>query len=181
MAKTINRITGILFLLFVSMAVLAGTVQQEFFFTAAITLGTTFYHFGMRLAVGWILNKILQNRADYRKKWYQPHKIETWLYKAIKIKNWKNRMPSYQPERFSPSQYTWDEIAQATCQAEIIHEIIILFSFLPMAATVFFGNAPVFLATSACAACVDLIFVLIQRYNRPRILKRLQQKSRRER
>ncbi len=173
MTNAINRIMGILFLLFVLMAVLAGTAQQESFFAAATTLGATFYHFGVRLAVGWILNKILQNRADYRKEWYQPHKIETWFYKAIKI---KNRMPSCQPEHFSPFHYPWDEIAQATCQTEIIHKIIILLRFLPMAAAVFFGNAPIFLAPSVYAACVDLIFVMIQRYNRPRIVKRLQQK-----
>ena len=80
-------------------------------------------------------------------------------------------MPSYEPELFNPQKHTWNEIAQAMCQAEIVHETIILFSFVPVYATRFFGELPVFLITSLLAAAFDMIFVIMQRYNRPRVIK----------
>jgi hypothetical protein len=66
---------------------------------------------------------------------------------------------------------SFDEIAQAMCQAEIVHEIIIPLSFIPLAVIPRFGSAAVFIITSILAACFDLLFVIIQRFNRPRILK----------
>ena len=64
--------------------------------------------------------------------------------------------------------HTWDEIAQAMCQAELVHETIVVLSFLPVAASVWFGAAAVFLVTSLAAAAFDLMFVMMQRYNRGR-------------
>lgn len=63
------------------------------------------------------------------------------------------------------------EIAQAMCQAEIVHEIIIVLSFVPLALIPRFGAAAVFVITSLLAAGLDLCFVILQRFNRPRILK----------
>ena len=57
------------------------------------------------------------------------------------------------------------------CQAEIVHEVIIIFSFLPVLASYWFGSFAVFMITSIGAAAFDLMFVMIQRYNRPRIVK----------
>ena len=137
----------------------------------AITFGTFFYHFAMRLLVGHLANRRMRNRADYRKPWYQLRPFEAKLYKQLKVKKWKANMPTYDPSTFDPKQHSWNEIAQAMCQAEIVHEIIIILSFLPLFAAIPFGAFPVFLITSLLAAAYDLSFVIIQRYNRPRILK----------
>ena len=64
-----------------------------------------------------------------------------------------------------------DEIAQAMCQAELVHETIVILSFVPVAFSAVFGAFWVFLITSLCAAAFDLMFVIIQRYNRPRIIR----------
>ena len=88
-------------------------------------------------------------------------------------------MPTYEPALFDPALHTWDEIAQAMCQSELVHETIVLLSFLPVAASIWLGDLPVFLITSVQAACFDLSFVLIQRYNRPTILRLAQRQKRR--
>ena len=62
-------------------------------------------------------------------------------------------------------------IAKATCQAELVHEIIIALSFAPMLLAIPFGDFFVFASTSLAAALVDTVFVIIQRYNRPRLVK----------
>lgn len=137
----------------------------------AITFGTFFYHFAMRLAVGYSVNAIMQNKADWRKRWYQLHPFEIRLYKFLKVKKWKGKLPTYDPSCFDPQSHSWDEIAQAMCQAEIVHKVIIAFSFLPLLAAIPFGAFGVFLITSIIAAMCDLTFVIIQRYNRSRIIK----------
>lgn len=137
----------------------------------AITFGTCFYHFAMRILVGFILNRIMSNKADYRKPWYQPRPFESKLYPLLKVKHWKGQMPTYTPDVFDPKLHTWDEIAQAMCQAELVHELIILLSFLPLLAAIPFGAFAVFLITSLLSALFDSCFVIMQRYNRPRIIR----------
>lgn len=78
-------------------------------------------------------------------------------------------MPTYRPEDFSPKEHTWHEIAQTMCQSEVGHELIIGFSFLPIIASKWFGAFGVFVITSVISAGFDLIFVMMQRYNRDRI------------
>lgn len=136
----------------------------------SITFGTTAYHFVMRLLVGWAVNATLKNRVNYHRAWFQPHAFEKKLYRFLNVKSWKGKLPSYDPSLFSIQEHTLEEIAQAMSLAEIVHEGIIVLSFLPLAMVPVFGSLPVFLITSLAAACFDLLFVILQRYNRPRVI-----------
>lgn len=158
---------------FVLTALFAGIYLAglDWAFSFAVTFGTCFYHFAMRLLVGHILNHTMGNRADYTKRRYQLRPFEIRLYKALKVKKWKGSMPTYDPSLFDPKLHSWDEIAQAMCQAEVVHETIAVLSFLPLLAAIPFGSFGVFLITSLLAAMYDLLFVIMQRFNRPRVLK----------
>lgn len=136
-----------------------------------ITFGTIAYHFTIRLLVGMIVNMIMHNKADYYKKWYQVSDSEMKLYQKLKVKKWKNKMPTFHEDTFDASKHSWNEIIQATCQSELVHEIDVVFSFLPIMASVWFGSFWVFLITSALSAVFDLMFVMIQRFNRKRMMK----------
>ena len=92
------------------------------------------------------------------------------VYEALKVKRWKRRMPTYDNALFDPHLHTWDEVAQAMCPAGLVHETIALLSFLPIAAGLRFGAYPVFIVTSVLPAGYDLLFVMMQRYNRQRIM-----------
>ena len=146
------------------------TWENEAVFATAITFGTVAYHFIMRLGVGHIFNLVMRNKADYKKGWYQTRTWEKKLYGRIKVKRWKGLMPTYTPYLFNPTKNRWDEIAQASCQAELVHETIIVLSFVPIFFSIWFGATIIFIITSVLAALFDLAFVMIQRYNRPRIL-----------
>lgn len=139
----------------------------------AITFGTIAYHFVMRLLVGAAVNGAMHNRANYRARWYRPRTFEEKLYRFLKPWKWKRHLPAYAPELFSMERPP-EEIVQAMCQAEIVHEIIVVLSFLPLLAVPRFGALPAFLITSLLAACLDAAFVVMQRYNRPRIVKLMQ-------
>ena len=142
----------------------------------AITFGTASYHLVMRLLVGGAFQAVMQNRADLYKRWYRVGRREMAVYEALKVKRWKRRMPTYDNALFDPHLHTWDEVAQAMCQAELVHETIALLSFLPIAAGLRFGAYPVFIVTSVLSAGYDLLFVMMQRYNRQRIMVLLERK-----
>ncbi len=139
--------------------------------TLAISFGTTAYHFVMRLIVGWVINGILHNRVNYRDKWFRVGPKELKFYKKIGLKGWKKHLPTYDPGTFDVKRHSWDEIAQATCQAEIVHEAIVVLSFVPILASIPFGDLAVFVITSVCAAAFDSLFVMLQRFNRTRIVR----------
>lgn len=46
-----------------------------------------------------------------------------------------------------------------------------LFSLLPIALIPFLGGAAAFIITSVLAMLIDLIFVILQRYNRPMLVR----------
>lgn len=149
----------------------------EVLLTLAITFGTISYHAVMRLLVGVLFRVVMQNRADYKKHWYRVGRREMAVYEKLNVKSWKRRLSTFDRTLFDPRLHTWDEIAQTMCQAELVHETIVLLSFLPIAAGVWFGAYPVFIATSVFAAGCDLLFVMMQRYNRQRISKLLERES----
>ena len=86
-------------------------------------------------------------------------------------------MPTYDPTQFDPRIHTWQEIAQAMCQAELVHEVIVVLSFLPIAAGAVFGAYPVFIITSVLSALFDMMFVVMQRYNRRRVIRLVKRKA----
>ena len=85
--------------------------------------------------------------------------------------------PTYDRTLFDPQIHTWEKIAQAMCQAELVHEKIALLSFLPITAGIWFGAYPVFVVTSVLAAGCDMLFVMMQRYNRQRIMTLLKREK----
>ncbi|MBQ7337945.1 MAG: hypothetical protein IJW40_05755 [Clostridia bacterium] len=137
----------------------------------AITAGTFFYHFAMRLTVGALVNAIMHNHADAKGTWFCPRAWEKKLYARLGVRKWRERMPTYDPSLFSLETHTVDEILGANCQAEVVHEIIALLSFVPLTTVPLFGAFPVFLITSILAAAYDMLFVIMQRYARPHLLR----------
>ena len=63
------------------------------------------------------------------------------------------------------------EIVGATCQAEIVHEIIMILSLLPIPLIPFLGGAAAVIITSVFAMLFDSLFVILQRYNRPKLVR----------
>jgi len=171
MVRTTHVITAISLAIAAASGWLYQLSGRGLFLTLAITFGTAFYHLAIRLTVGAVFQKVMDNRADYTKKWYQVHPWENRLYQKLGVKNWKNRMPTFYPAQFSPKLHTWDEIAQSMCQSELVHEVNTLLSFPPILASKWFGALPVFVVTSILAAAFDLMLVMMQRYNRPRVIK----------
>lgn len=177
MAKIVKRIAAFSLAATVILAISYKVTSSGILLPLAITSGTIAYHFVMRLMVGLAFHATMRNKADYRKRWYQVSKREMAVYEKLKVKQWKRRMPTYDPALFDPRLHTWEEIVQAMCQAELVHETIAVLSFLPILAGIWFGEYPVFIVTSVLSAACDIVFVIMQRYNRQRVTKLLNRKS----
>lgn len=133
----------------------------------AITFRTFFYHFAMRLLVGAALPNI--TATDCR--WFQPRSFEPKLYARLAVRRWKKHIPTYNPNLFSPTDISIEHLLQNSCRAELIHEIIMVLSFLPVLAINCCGAPLVFWGTSLLAALFDSLFVIVQRFNRPRLIR----------
>ena len=145
--------------------------HQGWMLDAAITFGTTAYHFVMRLAVGYIIPKLTNYDFDYRRRWFQPRAWEPGFYKLLRIKRWKGKLPTYAPGQFSLAENSLHRIIQNMCGAELVHEVIMVLSFLPLLTVPVFGAFPVFFITSLLSALFDGLFVMAQRFNRPRLVR----------
>ena len=158
----------IAFAVFLPLSILMGNAVIE---AVTITLGIALYHFAMRLLVGTVVNGIMKNKANYKNIWFREKRFENKLYKLMRVRKWKKYLPTYDVNTFDTSQKTVQDIAEATCQAEIVHEVIMLFSLLPIVTIPFLGGAVAMIITSILAMLFDSLFVILQRYNRPKLIK----------
>ncbi|MBP0984804.1 MAG: hypothetical protein J6A19_13870 [Oscillospiraceae bacterium] len=141
------------------------------FYSLFVTALTFLYHFVMRVAVGECVTLIYAKREfHYSARWYQQNRFEKAVYKLLRIKRWKSKAITAKPWQFDIKNRTYEELLHNMTQAEIVHEIIMVLSFVPIGFTYWFGAGVVFVITSVAACCIDLYFVMIQRYNRPRVL-----------
>lgn len=139
--------------------------------TVTITIGITLYHFAMRLAVGAIVDLIMKNHANHNSIWFREKSFEKRLYDLLRVRRWKKHLPTYDPDTFDTRKKSVKEIIGATCQAEIVHEIIMVLSLLPIALIPFIDGAIALIATSVLAMLFDFLFVMLQRYNRPKLIR----------
>ncbi len=148
-------------------------VRKSILFTLTIVYGTCFYHVAMRLVVGHGIDLFFRNKMNYNRRWFRERRFESKLYKFLRVKKWKKHLPTYNSEYYDVRKHSVEEIIQATCQSEIVHEVNMILSFVPVIFTIRFGSLAAFLITSSIAFCFDGIFVIIQRYNRPRLRRLL--------
>ena len=154
--------------------------RQEWMLVAAISFGTTAYHFVMRLVVGYAVPKATHYDFDYNHPWFRPRSWEGGFYKRVKLHRWKGQLPTYAPEQFDLGHNSLHRVIQNMCGAEIVHELIMVLSFLPLMMIPVFGTPGVFFLTSLAAAAFDGLFVMAQRYNRPRVVRIYQKKEARD-
>lgn len=167
MRKTMLRITGMLSLLFIGLLVFHLLAPAGWLLSLLITCGTFLYHFAMRLAAGYLI----PNRFTGRENWFRQKKWEPKLYEKLHVQAWKKHMPTFDPESFNLTRHSLNKVIGTMRKSEVVHEVIVLFSFLPLFGAIPFGEFPVFLLTSLFAAFIDTLFIIMQRYNRPRLME----------
>ncbi len=140
-------------------------------FVLGITFMTIAYHLIIRLVIGVIVDAVCDNHIDSSKGWFEDSDAERAFYRLIRVHKWKKKLPTFDEGLFSLKRHSLEDVIGASCQAEIVHELNIAASLLAMLFAIPFGSFWVFALTSIAAALFDLVFVIIQRYNRPRLMR----------
>jgi len=131
------------------------------------------YHFWGRIIMGNV-SKLFQKHISYKQWWFKERRFEKGLYKLLRVKEWKGKALTYNPELFSLKNYSLEEIANTMTKAELDHWINEIISITTMFFAIPWGAFEVFLIQTIVAMIFDSQFIIIQRYNRPRIVRILE-------
>ena len=141
-----------------------------------ITAFTIMYHFWVRIIMGNV-SKIFKNHINYKQSWFKQRKFENGLYKVLRVKEWKGKALTYNPESFSLKKHSLEEIANTMCKSEVDHWINEIISISTLLFAIPWGAFWIFAITAVAAMIFDSQFIIIQRYNRPRVVKILKKEN----
>lgn len=144
-----------------------------------ITAFTIMYHFWVRIILGNV-SKLFKKHINYKQCWFKERKFEKKLYKLLKVKSWKDKALTYNPENFSLENHSLEEIANTMAKSEVDHWINEAISVSTIFFGLIWGKTWIFAITALAAMIFDSQFIIIQRYNRPRIVKLLQRQKKHE-
>ena len=133
------------------------------------------YHLGLRIFFGTITPRF---GINYKNRFFKPLFFEERLYEILKVRQWKDKALTYDPDAFSPKKHTWEEIANTMSKSEIDHWINEAISLTSILFSLIWGQFYLFLTTAILAMLFDAQFIVIQRYNRPLVIKLLEKKAR---
>ena len=147
--------------------------QNEMILWIGIIAFTIMYHFWVRIIMGNV-SKIFKKHINYRQWWFKEERFEKTLYKLLRVKEWKGKALTYNPESFSLKKHSLEEIANTMVKSEVDHWINEVISLSTLLFIIPWGRAGAFVISAIVAMIFDSQFIVIQRYNRPRILKVLE-------
>lgn len=147
--------------------------NNHYSFTCFITFLTCFYHFAYRLLVSEIASKKTIS-FNYRNGWFAPKKFEEPIFKVLRVKRWKEKLPNLLTSTSSAKDFPVETLINETCTVEVIHEVNIVLSFVPFIVSLFYSSHEwIFLITGIVTALFDLCFIIFHRHFRPRLIKLL--------
>ena len=152
-------------------------VENDIILWVGITAFTILYHFWVRIIMGNV-SKLFQKYITYDKKWFKERKFEKKLYKFLKVKDWKDKALTYNPESFSIEKHSLEEIVNTMAKSEVDHWINEVISVSTIFFSLIWGQFWIFFITAVAAMIFDSQFIIIQRYNRPRVIKAIERKER---
>jgi hypothetical protein len=117
-----------------------------------------------------ILFALFRMKYNYRHRWFTPKRFEEKLYQILKVKKWKNKIPTYDNAAYSLTKQNIPKAIQMTCHAEVVHEVIAVLSYLPILLGLVIPKVGLFIVLSFVFSVIHLLFSTVQRYNRPRLV-----------
>ena len=153
----------------VALLFLSKMLNEKWIIFLYVTFLTISYHFIIRICVGLSVDLTVRKFSVRFRNHIPVSSLEMKFYRWIGVKKWKKNAITAKPDSFDIKKVNFIELLHNMIQAELVHEILIPLSFVPLLFIIPFGVPVVFIITSCAAACVELKYVMIQRYNRPRV------------
>ena len=144
-----------------------------------ITAFTITYHFWGRIILGNV-SKLFRKHINYKQWWFKERKFEKKLYEVLKVKKWKGKALTYNPEQFDLKENSLEQILNTMTKSEVDHWINEAISISTMFFGLIWGETWIFVLTAIAAMIFDGQFIVIQRYNRPRVIKIIEKAHKKE-
>lgn len=144
-----------------------------------ITSFTVTYHFWGRIILGNV-SKLFKKYINYKQWWFKERKFEKGLYKILRVKKWKGKALTYNPESFSLKDNSLEAIANTMTKSELDHWINEIISLSTLLFALIWGQFWIFLISALAAMIFDGQFIIIQRYNRPRVMRILKRQEKKK-
>ena len=135
---------------------------------AGICTFVIFYQMFLRIFMGKITKHIKINRQSF---WFKEKPFEKKLYGILRVRKWKDKVSTYDPDAFSREKHSWDEIASAMTKAELDHWINEIISLFGMSFSLIWGKPFLFITVSLFAMLFDAQYIVLQRFHRPKAEK----------
>lgn len=152
--------------------------HKDVCYALGVTFMTVSYHLIIRLVIGTLVDGACDNQIDSGKSWFEDSDAERAFYRLIGVRRWKKRLPMPDEGTFSLKRHSLEDIIGASCQSEVVHELSIFASLAAILFAIPFGAMWAFILTSVAGAVFDLVFVIVHRYNRPRLMRAAERQRR---
>ncbi len=159
---------SLIVLMFVFMALFVRSKNGVMLVFGVIMLNAA-YQVITRLLVGTICEGVFENGIDSSAEWFKTGESEERLYSFLGIKRLKRNLPKFERTDFSLTRQSIQDIIDTGCEIEAEHEINIVVSMLGVLFAIPFGETWVFVIFAVAAVLYDLLFIAVQRFNRPRL------------
>lgn len=126
------------------------------------------YHFGLRIFMGEVTKRL---KINYMHPWFKRRSFEKKLYRLLRVRSWKDRVLTFEPENYDFEKRTLDELATTMAKSELDHWINEVISLTSILFLFLWGCPSAFIITAALAMLFDGQFIIVQRYNRPIVLR----------
>ena len=134
------------------------------------------YHFWMRIIMGNV-SKLFT--IHYKQRWFRERRFEQKLYKLLRVRKWKEKVLTYNPDHFSTKLHSYEEIANTMAKSEVDHWLNELIALSSILFSLIWGELWIFVITAVAAMIFDSQFIIVQRYNRPIVLRVAKMKAER--
>lgn len=149
------------------------TVKNSLTLWTGIVSFMILYHFSLRIFMGNITKKW---NINYKHPWYKQRKFEKKLYKLLRVRKWKDKVLTFEPENYDFQNRTLEQLATTMAKSELDHWINEIISVISIFFTFLWGCFPAFIITATAAMIFDAQFIIVQRYNRPIVLRLLERR-----
>ena len=133
------------------------------------------YHFGLRLLMG-VFTKHMG--INYTHPFFKPRSFEKKLYKFLRVREWRDKVLTFEPDEFLMSKRTLFQIANTMSKAETDHWINEIISISAIFFFLIWGMFPIYLITSVAAMLFDAQFIVLQRFQRPKVVRLIEAEKR---
>lgn len=152
----------------------SNTLESSVILWTGIVSFMILYHFGLRIFMGDITKRF---RINYNHVWYKQRKFEKTLYRILKVRTWKEKVLTFDPESYDVKSRTLEQLATTMSKSELDHWINEVISVISIFFAFFWGSFPAFLISAVVVMLFDAQFIIVQRYNRPIVLRLIERRN----